>query len=137
MKKTICFLLGTAILSLGTMTARTWTSADGTKTFKGELKSYNEETGVVKVVKGFREISFTVDKLSKADQEWLKTQTSKGKAEAEAKKKAEEAASKLDDQKIGSKIKEGVLSKLEGDAFVDYKMSTAPEYYVVYYSGSW
>ena len=55
----------------------------------------------------------------------------KGKAEAL------EALEELDKQVIGSKIKKGVLSKLVGDDFFDYTMSSVPDYYVVYYSASW
>jgi len=53
--------------------ARTWTSADGSKTFDGELHSYDSDRGVVIVVRsnGSR-ITFTQDKLSEEDIAWLK-----------------------------------------------------------------
>ena len=52
-------------------------------------------------------------------------------------KAADGAEKQFAAQKIGSKLKEGVLFKLDGSKFVDYAMTTVPEYYVVYYSGSW
>ena len=55
----------------------------------------------------------------------------------EEKTEAAAILEKLDRQVIGSKIKKGVLSKLEGDRFSDFTMSNAPDYYVVYYSASW
>ena len=42
-------LAATAILLLPGTDARTWTSADGAKTFEGELKTYDPATGMVGV----------------------------------------------------------------------------------------
>jgi len=138
MKKTItCLILTAGLFALSPVDARKWTSADGKKTFSGDFKSYNETSGKVTVTKGFRDVSFNIEMLAEADREWLKEQTKAGKAEREAKMKAEESTRKLDAQKIGSKIKQGVLSKLKDGEFVDFTMTGAPDYYVVYYSGSW
>jgi|TARA_B110000908_G_scaffold74107_1_gene89315 hypothetical protein len=126
MNKTITYLLVTlGILSLGVSQARTWTSADGGKTFRGDFVSYDKDTGMVKVTRGIRKMSFNADKLSEGDREWLNEQGASGASKA------------LDSQKIGSKLKMGVLSRLEDGAFVDFAMTTAPEYYMIYYSGSW
>ncbi|MFT6575652.1 MAG: hypothetical protein ACJA16_003857, partial [Akkermansiaceae bacterium] len=48
--------------------ARTWTSADGTKTFEGKLQSYDARKGLVTVTlpNGKRQ-TFRQDKLSEAD----------------------------------------------------------------------
>lgn len=54
--------------------ARTWTSADGTKTFDGELRSYNEATHFVSVVSGGSTLNFKQEVLSADDIAWLKTQ---------------------------------------------------------------
>lgn len=55
--------------------ARTWTSADGAKTFEGELKSYDPATGVVAVTMPTgKEMNFTQDKLSADDIAFLKEQ---------------------------------------------------------------
>jgi hypothetical protein len=53
--------------------ARTWTSADGSKTFDGELKSYDAEKGLVTVTlaNGGRMV-FRQDKLSEDDIAYLK-----------------------------------------------------------------
>jgi hypothetical protein len=53
--------------------ARTWTSADGTKTFDGELRSYDPDTGklAVKLSTG-KEMTFQQDKLSADDIAFLK-----------------------------------------------------------------
>lgn len=56
-----------------TLQARTWTSSDGSKTFDGDLKAYEPDTGVVTVVMaGNREVTFTQDKLSEDDIAFLK-----------------------------------------------------------------
>ena len=55
--------------------ARTWTSADGAKTFEGELKAYDPATGVVAVtLSSGKAMNFTQDKLSAADIDFLKEQ---------------------------------------------------------------
>lgn len=62
-----------ASLIINQSDARTWTSADGSKTFDGELESYDAETGVVTVnLPNGNKISFTQDKLSEADITFLK-----------------------------------------------------------------
>ncbi|MFT5108637.1 MAG: hypothetical protein ACI9UA_004281, partial [Pseudoalteromonas tetraodonis] len=46
-------ILGTAALALALFTslqARTWTSADGTRTFEAELQSYDAASGEVRVI---------------------------------------------------------------------------------------
>lgn len=129
-KRSLLLLVG--LLSVGISEARTWTSSDGAKTFKGVLKQYDHESGKVTVLKDFREVSFQDDVLSDADRAWLK---------AWAKERVTSSGSgvegELDEQKIGAKLKGGVLSKLEGGQFVEYELTSAPDYYVVYYSASW
>lgn len=63
-----------ASLLLSGAQARTWTSADGTKTFDGDLKSYNEASGIVVVVSNGAARNFKQDVLSADDIAWLKTQ---------------------------------------------------------------
>ncbi len=137
MKNTICIILAASGLSLIALQARTWTSADGSKTFEGNLKSYDKAAGVAKVLKGIREVSFKVEMLSEADREWLQSQTPEAKANKDAADMEQAVLEELENQVIGSKIKKGVLSVLEDDGFVDHTMTYAPEYYVVYYSASW
>ena len=66
----LCLFCLTA-LSLNA-TARTWTSADGTKTFEGELSGYNAYTGMVTVLSGNRILTFKQNVLSAEDIEYLK-----------------------------------------------------------------
>ena len=55
-------------LLLAAAHARTWTSADGSKTFEGELQSYDAEKGMVTVtLPNGKHQSFSQDKLSEAD----------------------------------------------------------------------
>lgn len=62
-----------AFLLVASVHARTWTSADGAKTFQGELKSYDATSGKVSVTKpNGKRLSFTQDKLSADDIAWLK-----------------------------------------------------------------
>ena len=60
--------------------ARTWSSPDGAKTFEGELKSYDPESGLVSVLLANGKIlKFPQDKVSAADNAFLKEQ---GKVDA-------------------------------------------------------
>ncbi len=69
-----------AFLLTASLQARTWTSADGSKTFEGELKSYDPATGSVGVAQANGKLlKFAQDKLSAADVAFLKEQ---GKVEA-------------------------------------------------------
>jgi len=64
-----------ATLLLSGVQARTWTSADGSKTFEGDLKSYDEATGkVVVIARGGSKMNFKQDVLSADDIAWLKTE---------------------------------------------------------------
>ncbi|MDB4143074.1 sialate O-acetylesterase [Akkermansiaceae bacterium] len=68
----LSFILGLGIF-LTAAEARTWTSAEGGKTFEGELESYNPSTGEITVVLPNRKrMTFHEDKLSAVDITWLK-----------------------------------------------------------------
>ena len=67
-----------AALLISSTQARTWTSADGSKTFEGELKSFDEATGVVVVTdSNGANKTFKQEVLSADDIAWLKTEGSK------------------------------------------------------------
>lgn len=51
--------------------ARTWVSADGTKTFEGEFKSYDRASGKVFVDVNGETLTFAKELLSEADIAWL------------------------------------------------------------------
>ncbi|MDE0861385.1 MAG: hypothetical protein OSA93_14575 [Akkermansiaceae bacterium] len=65
--------LAAAFLLVLGVQARTWTSADGAKTFEAELQSYDPASGKVAVTLPNRKrMTFTLDKLSAEDIAWLK-----------------------------------------------------------------
>jgi hypothetical protein len=79
-KRTFAIAATFAALLLAGAHARTWTSADGAKTFEGELLSYDPATGAVGVTSADgKAMKFSQDKLSAADIAFLKEQ---GKVEA-------------------------------------------------------
>jgi len=136
MKTSILLALSALSLLIGVAEARTWTSADGSKTFTGDFKSYNEAAREVTVVmKGFRKRVFKVDVLSEDDIQWLKEQSTK--AEPQESAKLGNVKEDLDAQKIGAKLQKGVLVKCDGRRFAKYEMERAPEYYILYFSASW
>jgi len=124
-----------ALLGVGAVSARTWTSANGKKTFEGELKSFDKENDTVTIVyRNGRTITFGTQKLSEADRTFLEEN---GKAAADAADPADVEAS-LKGQKIGKPLaKKGILSKLEGEKFANFQLEKAPQYYLVYFSASW
>lgn len=117
-------------LSMSSASARTWTSADGSKTFEGELRSFNPNTGVVTVLVNGRVMNFTQDKLSKEDIAFLK--------ESGSSKSDSDAAAKTDSEsEIGAKVAKAKLHKLDGERYKKAAIEKAPKYYVLYYSASW
>jgi len=65
--------LTTAFLLVLGVQARIWTSADGSKTFEGELQSYEATSGKVSVIlSNGKRMAFLQEKLSVEDIAWLK-----------------------------------------------------------------
>ena len=63
-----------ATLGIGLLSARTWTSADGTKKFEGDLRAYDKKAGKVTVtMQSGRPLTFDVAKLSDGDKIFLET----------------------------------------------------------------
>ena len=118
-------------LGIGLVSARTWTSADGSKKFEGELKTYDKEAGkVTMIMRNGRSLTFDITKLSDGDKTYL---DENGNAAG-----GNNVAEALKAQKIGSKLgKKGILEKIDGKKFAAYELTKAPEYYVVYFSASW
>tara|TARA_R110002096_G_scaffold173997_13_gene349654 strand:+ start:493 stop:888 length:396 start_codon:yes stop_codon:yes gene_type:complete len=129
----ISFLIATllAMWSAG-LHARTWTSADGTKTFEAELRSYHVASGTVAVVtdKGVL-MKFPASKLSEADNAYLKEQNALKPAPSE------DPAEMLSSQAVGEEVLKAKLHRLEGKRFRRAEIDKAPEYYILYYSASW
>jgi hypothetical protein len=72
LKWTPALLAGLLMLSIP-LSARTWTSADGSRTFDGELVAYDEDSGAVKVeLANGKELNFKQEILSEADIAFLK-----------------------------------------------------------------
>ena len=118
-------------LGIGLVSARTWTSADGSKKFEGALKTYDKEAGkVTMIMRNGRSLTFDITKLSDGDKTYL---DENGNAAG-----GNNVAEALKAQKIGSKLgKKGILEKIDGKKFAAYELTKAPEYYVVYFSASW
>ncbi len=55
--------------------ARTWTSADGSKTFEGDLVSCDDNS--VTVRRGIKQMTFKLALLSEEDQKWAKEEGAK------------------------------------------------------------
>lgn len=126
------FLTTAAILGilLGSAGARTWTSADGSRTFEGELRSYIPATGMVTVLVNGRALEFHRDKLSAEDLAFLKESGS-------APTGKEMAASPDTDTELGAKVAKAKLQKLDGERYRRAELEKAPKYYILYYSASW
>jgi len=125
MKLTI--LITTAMLLIPSLSsARTWTSADGAKSFEGELKNFDASSGKVTIISGKKALIFSQDKLSSDDREFLKNW-----------KPTTDHAETLANQKVGKVMTKKVLSRLDGKRFKKTEMVKAPEYYLLYFSASW
>lgn len=118
------------LASLTASQARIWTSADGSRTFEGEIKSYNSSTQQVTVQSNGRDLTFTDDKLSSDDLQFIKN-WHKGEMDKAARKKA------FASQTIGPKLTNRVLVRLDGKRFKKTELGKEPEFYLLYYSASW
>ena len=134
--KILLFAASLALLGQGPLAARTWTSADGSKTFEGELRALSERAKTVTVLmEGGKLRTFKISLLSEEDRNFLRKEGHKIILAASAGKGADNT---LQEQKIGKNLaKEGILSKLEGESFVGHKRTKTPDYYIVYFSASW
>ena len=121
-------IIAIAALSLAVSgaNARTWTSSDGAKTFEGELRSYNERSGIVTVVISGRAVDFPKDKLSAEDINFL-----------EAAKTPEIAATPDTETEVGAKVDKAKLQRLDGKRYRRSKLEKNPQYYLFYFSASW
>lgn len=133
MKTTRLFIIITCLM-LSVCSARTWTSADGSKTFEGEFRSYNPTTGEVAVVMNGTLVKFNKDVLSEADIKFVgEAQQSKSSNSSPQEAILEELAK----QKVGAVVAKAKLHRLEGKRFTKAAIEQVPEYYLLYYSASW
>ncbi len=123
MKLTGVKLLLALPLLIHPLHGRTWTSADGSKTFEAELDSYDASTQVVSVSKDGVQVTFTADKLSSGDQQWLIAQAEEGAT------KQGEAGTIIEKLKQVRRLTNGKMQKTAIGADV--------EFFILYYSASW
>ena len=79
-KKPILSTLCIAVVLMMSADARTWTSADGKKTFEGEMTAYDADAGRVTVDMKGREMTFSINILSDDDIAYIKEEGPKLKA---------------------------------------------------------
>lgn len=130
MKKPL-IILTPLLLSTLSLTARTWTSSDGTRTFEGDFKSYNSSTQTVTVIKNSKNLQVPISALSAEDQQWIRDNASKP---SEAVLSIED---QLADQKVGAHLNSKTLSRFDGAKFVKADLEKAPDYYLLYFTASW
>ncbi len=128
MKKIIAWSIP-VLLSISSLSARTWTSSDGAKTFEGEVKAYDAANETVTVLINGREMTFSQSKLSEADIAYVKAWST------EANKPSVEQV--LAAQKVGQNLTSRTLQRFNGKKFKSASMEKAPEYYLLYFSASW
>lgn len=131
MKTYISLILSVVVACCGLTSARTWTSADGSKSFEADF--VKEEEGKITIKRSNGKIqTFSMDKVSLADQQWVDDQKDKALTK-------EIASRKSDERKNNPIPKElyGNLVKLNKKSFKRYKTELFPEYYILYYSASW
>lgn len=112
------------LLTVGSLSAevRNWTSADGSRTFRGEIADYDKATKTVKVDVDGQIVSFTTDKLSEKDRSFLDAWT------LELPPAIKTVAQLLEVDK---------LQRLSEKKFVETKLEKKPQYFLLYYSASW
>jgi len=131
------------ITCLSFLAARTWVSADGIKTFEGEYRSYNKESGVVEVFSRGRLMSFSKDKLSEQDLLWLgengREAVNAGKSAPleVAENRSSLDQSTMENQVIGSLLLKARLKRYDKRRYRKAKLEKTPEYYLLYYAASW
>jgi len=104
--------------------ARTWTSADGTRTFQGDLRSYDKETGKVTVIlRNGRTLSFDKSKLSGDDIAYAEENAGTGGIAA--------------GDKVGAMVSETKLYRLSGKKLKESALEKTPDYYILYFTATW
>ena len=121
---TLSLLAATSVLA----EPRDWTSADGTRTFRGEVTSYNPATETVTMTVDGQTIQFATDKLSSEDLQYLSTWSAPEESEAEPATEPKSIAQLLSADK---------LVRLQENKFVKAQTQKKPQYYLLSYSASW
>jgi len=118
------------------LSARTWTSSDGNKTFTGEFKKFDSGSKQVTITRtNGRSTTFSIDKLSEADQKWIIESEA-----AKATKAAEDDVGNLEEQLEAQPVAQNIykdLTQLNKGKLKKAEFQFAPEYYLLYFSASW
>lgn len=122
-------LIATLGLITTSLHARTWTSADGSKTFEGKYLSSTATT--VKVLKNSRSITVNLDVLSEVDKKWVADEAARLEAEKSKPKEAD-----LEESPVGSLLAKKV-QRFEKKSYKKATLTKSPEYYLIYFSASW
>ena len=114
--------------------ARTWTSADGTKTFEATYRSFNKATGQVNVVMNGSLKTFDQSLLSEADRKFIAAEMAKAETSSGSSDKSEA----LKEQVVGAQLLKGKPEQINGKKFKRVsEFAKAPEFYILYFSASW
>ena len=120
----ICLILVT--IGMGSLPARTWTSADGSKTFEGTFQSYDEARKQVTVtLHTGKSVTFSINKLSQEDRKFLVQEAGTSGTTAR-----EFAQSDLGKALANMQI-------LADSAFTPHRFESVPDFFILYYSASW
>lgn len=123
-------LLTTLVFAAQAASARTWTSADGTKKLEADIVSADGGQVTIRHASG-QQRQYPLSMFSAEDakfvDEWL---SQKNSTEASAKPAAPKGALA---EELADK-----LVRLEGRSFKKYEFTgAAPEYFILYFSASW
>ena len=127
MKKTILLLGALALAAVSQ--ARTWTSADGSKTFEADYVSSTADS--VTILRKGRKVTFKLSFFSEEDNTWVKAEAKKA-AMADADKAAAAAFAESDFGKALSK-----MQVFDGKKYCDHELEAAPKLFLLYFSASW
>ena len=128
MKRTLSLI---AILGLITSSlhARTWTNADGSKTFEGKYLS--STTTTVKVLKNGKSLTVQLDLLSQEDKKWVATEVERLDAEKNKPKEVD-----AEESPVGALLAKKV-KRFEKKSYKKAELTKNPEFYLIYFSASW
>ena len=117
------------MLSASFAQARTWTSADGSQTFEGDLRRYNAATEMVTVVVDGSPITFPTLRLSEGDLAFLK--------EHEENLSKSDPTEASEERLVETQVRKAKLHRFDGKRFRRAELEEPPEYYFFYFSASW
>lgn len=121
---------------INTLSARTWTSSDGTKSFEADYIGHTDSA--VSIIKDSKKITFPLNLLSEADQAWTRAHGTETANTASAPKNTlkKETVATTSSSSLTQNINKH-LKKFDGKSFKEHNLDNKPEYYLVYFSASW